>query len=110
MIVTKINKNTSKDFNPHHDFQVMINSHLRSHHRAVGMFKCYRWTGKRKLYWNEFLKWTHASKPLLTIHISFVSKTYLNTAPNTHNGLAKISVPSMLHFDEKIKFHEFCSK
>ena len=24
--------------------------------------------------------------------------------------LAKISVPSMLHFDEKIKFHEFCSK
>ena len=27
-----------------------------------------------------------------------------------YNGLAKISVPSMLHFDEKIKFHEFCSK
>ena len=27
-----------------------------------------------------------------------------------HNGLAKISVPSMLHFDEKIKFLEFCSK
>ena len=25
-------------------------------------------------------------------------------------GLAKIGVPSMLHFDEKIKFHEFCSK
>ena len=25
-------------------------------------------------------------------------------------GLAKISVPSMLHFDEKIKFHEFCLK
>ena len=25
-------------------------------------------------------------------------------------GLAKISVPSMLHFDEKIKFQEICSK
>ena len=30
--------------------------------------------------------------------------------PYIHIGLAKISVPSMLHFDEKIKFHEFCSK
>ena len=29
---------------------------------------------------------------------------------NRLSGLAKISVPSVLHFDEKIQFHEFCSK
>ena len=35
-------------------------------------------------------------------HVSLYEKIYI--------GLAKISVPSMLHFDEKIKFHEFCLK
>ena len=49
------------------------------HSRYIGSyelpFKCYRWTGERVLSWYEFLNLNHALKPLVTRHLTFMSKT-----------------------------------
>ena len=45
---------------------------------------CPAW-GKGVLYWIEFLKMILDEKPLATIHISFVPKTYLYNAPLVTN-------------------------
>ena len=59
--------------NPLHSTPTLY--HLRYIGSCQLLFKCYRWTRKRVLSWDEFLNLNHALKPLVTWHIIFVSKT-----------------------------------